>query len=88
MEMKKMKTVTKIKVFYPETVDGVFVENTPAAKSLLLDLGLYSLARFEVVGRKTWFFLTDKVAVKMHESIGKIWFADEVTADQVVGVAS
>ena len=87
MEMKKMKPVT-IRVFYPEIIDGVFVENTPVAKALLLDLGLYSLSRLEVAGRKTWFFLTDEVAVKMHESIGKVWFADEVTADQVAGVAS
>ena len=85
--MQKMKPVT-IRVFYPEIVNGVFVENTPAAKALLLDLGLYSLSRLEVAGRKTWFFLTDEVAVKMHESIGKVWFSEEVTADQVAGVAS
>ena len=85
--MEKVERVV-VKVFYPEIVAGVFVENTPAAKVLLLDLGLYSLSRLEVAGRKTWFYLTDEVAIKMHESIGKIWFADEVNADQIAGVTS
>ena len=86
--MKKVESRVVIKVFYPEIVDGVFVENTGVAKMLLLNLGLYNLSRLEVLGRKTWFFLTDKVAIQFHESIGKVWFADEVTADQVIGVAS
>ncbi len=83
--MKKNEAVV-VKVFYPEIGDGVFVENTSAAKTLLLELGLYQLTRLEVLGRKTWFFLTDEVAVQFHESIGKIWFADEVSADQVIGM--
>ena len=87
-EMKNMEKKSSVKVFYPEVGDGVFVENTGQAKSLLLDLGLYPLSRLEVLGRKTWFFLSDAVAIQMHESIGKAWFADEVTADQVVGVSS
>ena len=82
--MEKVERVV-VKVFYPEIVDGVFVENTPASKALLLNLGLYQLSRLEVAGRKTWFFLSDEVAIRLHESIGKVWFADEVTADQVAG---
>lgn len=85
--MRNMKKVV-VKIFYPEIVDGVFVENTEEVKTLLFELGLYHLSRFEALGRKTWFFLTDKVAIQFHESIGKVWFADEVTADQVIGVAS
>ena len=87
--MEKVERVV-VKVFYPEIENGVFVENTPKAKALLLELGIYHLSRLEVIGRKTWFFLTDEVAVQFHESIGKVWFADPVTADQVVtmGVSS
>ncbi len=87
--MEKVKRVV-IRVFYPETEDGVFVENTPKAKALLLELGLYHLCRLKVLGRKTWFFLDDAVAIQMHESIGQIWFSNEVTANEVVtmGVTS
>ena len=85
--MKKINPIV-VRVFYPEIIDGVFVENTPSAKALLLDLGLYSLSRLEVAGRKTWFYLSNEVSVQMHKSIGKGWFAEEVTADQVAGVAS
>ncbi len=81
-----------IKIFYPESDspvveedDIVFLENTRITRYLLQHLGLYQVSCLEVLGRKTWYALRGAYAVRLHETIGKVWFAESVTAEEVMG---
>lgn len=84
-----------IKVFYPESDspvveedDVVFLENTRLTRYLLQHLGLYQVSCLEVLGGRTWYALRGGYAVRLHESIGKVWFAESVKAEEVMGEKS
>lgn len=84
-----------IRIFYPESDspvveddDVVFLENTRMTRYLLQHLGLYQVSCLEVLGRKTWYALRGAYAVRLHETIGKVWFAESVTAEEVMGSQS